>query len=153
MKLYLAQHGQAVDKKIDPERPLSDQGRQEVGNVAIYLKQSDVEIIDIYHSGKSRAAQTAAIIADILGINQLQPIDGIAPNDPVEPVVDVINNWTDDSMIVGHMPFLPHMASHLLTGNPPSDSDYLPGNMICLERDPHNNWSLASCLSYTSFTQ
>jgi len=153
VKLYLAQHGQAVDKRIDPERPLSDQGLQEVGSVANYLRQSDVKIKDIYHSGKSRAAQTAGIFADVLDINHLNEIDGINPNDPVEPIVDTINNWTEDTMIVGHMPFLPHMASHLLTGKPPSDSDYLPGNIVCLERDKHNQWSLAGCCTYASFNR
>jgi phosphohistidine phosphatase len=30
MKLYLMQHGQAMAKEQDPERPLTQQGRQDV---------------------------------------------------------------------------------------------------------------------------
>ena len=151
MKLYLAQHGLAVDKKIDPDRPLSDQGRLEVGNVANYLKQSDITIDNIYHSGKTRAAQTADIFADILDIDRTEKIDGINPNDTVEPLVNTINTWTTDAMVIGHMPFLPRIVSRLLTGNAPSDSSDLPGNIICLEKDDSGKWSLAGCCTYTSF--
>ena len=37
MYLYLVQHGAAVSKEIDPERPLSQEGRAEVRKVASYL--------------------------------------------------------------------------------------------------------------------
>jgi len=153
MKLYLAQHGQAVDKNVDPDRPLSDQGHTEVGNVASYLKQSDTKITDIYHSGKPRAAQTANIFANILEVDHLDQLDGINPNDAVEPIVNTINGWTSDTMIVGHIPFLPHIVSRLLTDSEPSDSDYLPGNIICLERADNNKWSLAGCCTYASFNK
>jgi phosphohistidine phosphatase len=152
MIIYLAQHGLAVDKKINPDRPLSDQGRLEVKNAANYLKQSDVAIKDIYHSGKTRADQTASIFADVLNIEHIEKLDGINPNDEPEPIVDLINNWTDDTMLVTHLPFLPHLVHLLLTGKPPSDSDYLPGNIICLEKDDSGEWLLAGSSNYASFS-
>ena len=40
MKLYLVQHGEAVSKQDDPERPLSEQGLQDVQAMAeIYFKR------------------------------------------------------------------------------------------------------------------
>jgi len=153
MILYLAQHGLAVDKKIDPERPLSDQGRLEVRNIAHYFKQSDIAIKNIYHSGKSRAAETASIFADVLKVDLLEKLDGINPNDDLEPIVDIINSWTADAMIVSHIPFLPRLTSHLLTGKPPSDSNYLPGNIVCLEKDNDNEWLLSGSSTYTSFSK
>lgn len=153
MIIYLAQHGLAVDKKVDPDRPLSDQGRLEVNNTANYLKQSDVAIKDIYHSGKTRADQTASIFADVLNIEHLEKLDGICPNDELEPIVDIINNWTDDTMLITHIPFLPRMVSLLLTGKPPADSNYLPGNIICLEKDNSGEWLLAGSSTYASFSQ
>lgn len=153
MKLYLAQHGQAVDKKIDPERPLSEQGRLQVRNVANYLRLADVDIEGIYHSGKSRAAQTAEIFASVLGIQHLDKLEGLNPNDAVEPLVQTINSWTTDSMLVGHIPFLPRMISRLLTNDDPTDSHYLPGNIVCLEKDNNNQWSLAGCCTYSSFNK
>ncbi|MCW8963740.1 MAG: phosphohistidine phosphatase SixA [Gammaproteobacteria bacterium] len=151
MKLYLIQHGQAVDKKTDPQRPLSEQGKLEVGDVANYFRQSGLHIAHIYHSGKPRAAQTARIFANVLDIAHVEQLNGINPNDPVEPVVEIIEEWTENTMIVGHLPFLPHLVSRLLTGNAPSDADYLPGNIISLESDDHKTWSLAASGTYDSF--
>ena len=153
MIIYLVQHGLAVDKKIDSDRPLSDQGRLEVNNAANYLKQSGIAIKDIYHSGKTRAEQTASIFADVLNIEHLEKLEGICPNDDLEPIIDIINNWAGDTMIVSHIPFLPHLVHQLLTGKPPSDSDYLPGNIICLEKDTSGEWLLAGSSTYASFIQ
>jgi len=151
MILYLAQHGLAVDKNIDPDRPLSEQGRLEVTNAALYFKQSGITVNNVYHSGKLRAAQTADIFADVLNIEHCEKLDGINPNDDVEPVIDIIHSWTTDSMVVTHIPFLPRMVSHLLTGKPPSDSSHLPGNIICLEEDNNGEWLLAESSTYSSF--
>jgi len=152
MKLYLAQHGKAVDKRVDPQRPLSEQGELEVSNVANYLKQSDVEISNIYHSGKARAEQTAEIIADVLGVAEMEQLNGINPNDDIEPIVKTVNLWKSDSMIVSHIPFLPRIIAALLTGNTTTESESLPGNIVCLEKDEQNNWSLAGCCTYSSFS-
>lgn len=152
MKLYLAQHGKAVDKQVDPQRPLSDQGELEVTNVANYLKQSDVDISNIYHSGKTRAQQTAGIMAKVLQIPKQEQLDGINPNDDIEPIVNRVNSWNTDSMIVSHIPFLPRIVAALLTGSVSYASTSLPGNIVCLEKDKQNNWSLSGCCTYSSFS-
>jgi phosphohistidine phosphatase len=153
MKLYLAQHGPAVDKSINRDRPLSDIGQEEVNGVAKYLKQSNAKIAGIYHSGKTRAEQTAEIFASQLGIGNVEQLDGLNPNDDVEAVVEKINSLTDDTMIVTHIPFLPRMVSRLLTGDPASEASALPGNIVCLDRDAEGFWSLAGCCAYDSFDQ
>ncbi len=153
MKLYLAQHGPAVDKSVDRDRPLSDIGQAEVNGVAKYLKQANARIAGIYHSGKTRAEQTAEIFASELGINNVEQMDGLNPNDDVEAVVEKINSLTDDTMIVTHIPFLPRMVSRLLTGDSASEASALPGNIVCLDRDQEGFWSLAGCCAYDSFDQ
>ena len=45
MKLYLVQHGQAVSKEEDPERPLSEQGREDVRRVATRLGEAGVRVV------------------------------------------------------------------------------------------------------------
>ncbi len=50
MKLYLMQHGDAVAKDIDPDRPLSKTGLADVKLVAASLSQP-IEISRIVHSG------------------------------------------------------------------------------------------------------
>ena len=59
MKLYLQQHGEAVSKDLDPERPLTGQGTEDVQRIARALKAAGVEITRAIHSGKLRAQQTA----------------------------------------------------------------------------------------------
>ncbi len=43
MRLYLMQHGNPVMEEVDPERPLSDQGKSDVRKVAEFLKRARVE--------------------------------------------------------------------------------------------------------------
>ena len=63
MQILLAQHGDAVPKEVDEDRPLSDKGRADVERVAATLRQGQVSVSRIIHSGKTRAEQTS----DILG--------------------------------------------------------------------------------------
>ena len=36
MNIYLVRHGEAVSEKLDPERPLTSSGRQEVERIGRY---------------------------------------------------------------------------------------------------------------------
>ena len=66
MRLYLTQHGLAVPKDVDPDRPLSEQGRQDVRRLADFLGHAGVRVEQFLHSSKTRAEQTAAILAEPL---------------------------------------------------------------------------------------
>ena len=57
MKLYLTQHGLAVAKDVDPERPLSEQGRRDVRRLVDFLADAGVRVKQVLHSGKTRAEQ------------------------------------------------------------------------------------------------
>ena len=63
MKVYLVQHGKAVDKSVDPERPLSDEGTQQTQAVADFIASLNIKVECIWHSGKMRAHQTAEILS------------------------------------------------------------------------------------------
>lgn len=66
MKLYLVQHGEAVSKQEDPERPLSEQGTRDVQAMAGFLKHAGIKVVRVWHSGKRRAEQTAIILAKVV---------------------------------------------------------------------------------------
>ena len=68
MRIYLMQHGKPVPKEEDPDRPLSDQGKGEVEKVSEFLWKSGVKVQEAFHSGKTRARQTAEIM-----VSQLNP--------------------------------------------------------------------------------
>ncbi len=144
MKLYLVQHGDAVAKELDPERPLSDQGRIDVQSVTRFLARAGIGVPVILHSGKKRAAQTAELLAGGVGQSPSpDKISGIDPLDPVAPFAQTVGEWTSDTMVVGHLPFLGKLASLLVTGNEtPSVVAFQPASVACLERGQNDRWTL-----------
>ena len=118
MQLYLVQHGEAKPKEADPDRPLTDDGRREVERTAAVLAKLGLSVDCIWHSGKTRADQTAQVLAAALAPSQgVVRRDGLAPNDPVKPVRKELASATADVMVVGHLPFLAKLASALLAGD------------------------------------
>ena len=66
MRIYLVQHGEAASKDVDPQRPLTQKGRQDVTKTANFLMASGAHIDMIWHSTKTRAIETAGIFAKAL---------------------------------------------------------------------------------------
>jgi phosphohistidine phosphatase len=145
MRIYLTQHGLALPKDVDPDRPLSSQGRDDVRRLADFLGTADIQVEQVLHSGKTRAAQTATILAEVLladGQPRAQP--GLGPNDPVETLSAAIAAWSVDTLIVGHLPYLGRLASRLLVDDPDRPLlAFQPGSMACLEQDAQRRWALA----------
>lgn len=145
MHLYLAQHGLAVPEDVDPNRPLSEPGRTDIQRLAARLGRAGIVVEQVLHSGKTRAAQTAEILAEpLLAGGAPQARGGLKPNDPVEALASEIADWSADTLIVGHLPFVGRLASHLLVGdaNQPLLT-FQPGSLACLERDADGHWRLA----------
>ena len=144
MKIYLVQHGEAVAKEVDPERPLTEQGMTDVQRVARALKHAGVEVKRVIHSGKLRAKQTAEILAaEIAPMLQLETSDLINPNDNPGAFDLQTAGGSMDTMVVGHLPFMAKLVSHLVTG----DDDnilvaYQPGSIVCLELIEKDDWQI-----------
>lgn len=145
MKLYLIQHGEATTEEIDPSRPLTPKGRGDIQKIAFFLKDAGVDPRLILHSGKTRARQTAEIIAAQLGPDcQVKEREGLAPNDPVKGIISEISGTANDLMIVGHMPFLGKLASTLLTGSESKNVvAFRQGRVVCLQRNEDQTWQVA----------
>ncbi|NEV60322.1 phosphohistidine phosphatase SixA [Thiorhodococcus minor] len=145
MHLYLAQHGLAVPEDVDPERPLSPKGRTDIERLAARLDRAGIVVERMLHSGKTRAAQTAEILAGPLRAGAVpQARGGLRPNDPVEALASEIADWSADTLIVGHLPFVGRLASHLLVADAnQSLLAFQPGSLACLERDADGHWRLA----------
>lgn len=142
MRLYLVQHGEAVAKDIDPGRPLSANGEQEVRNLAAFLETQRVNVERIVHSGKLRARQTAEILAEkLLFKGEVVAISGIDPGDSVIEFSPRAHKLKQHTMLVGHLPFLGKLIAYLTTGHEEHDIvAYHPGSCVCLERDPEKDW-------------
>jgi phosphohistidine phosphatase len=145
MRLYLAQHGQAVSKDIDPDRPLIEQGRRDLQRLAAFLGTAGVRVDVVLHSGKTRAAQTAALLATaVLPTGQPQARAGLGPTDPLEQLAPELGFWSADTLIVGHLPYLGRLASLLLASDPDRPTlAFQPGSLACLERAADGSWVLA----------
>ena len=147
MHLYIARHGLAVPKDEDPNCPLSETGRRDVARMASFLARTRPTISRIIHSGKTRAAQTALIYAETLGPGRLveEALDGLRPNDPTDPVARAAEEWTDDTMVVSHLPLVGKLVARLVTGNEDeSVVHFQTGTVACLKRgDNGDGWTIA----------
>ncbi len=133
MKCYIAQHGDALSKEDNPGRPLSEDGRDDIHALARQLQHLGIQPKRIYHSGKLRAQQTADIIADRLGCQQMvQALEGIGPNDDAAGFAAKLKKVSVDVLIVSHMPFVQKLCNALL-GNEAVDFHFSPGKLVCLD--------------------
>jgi len=103
----------------------------------------------IWHSNKIRTRETADIVVEIAGWSS-KPIEtqGLRPSSPVEEAAIQIEAEDTDLVIVGHMPFMSGLASHLVSG--PGTTSYWEfatcGTLI-LERSGRGQWVV---LAFTS---
>ena len=144
MYLYLVQHGRAMSKEQDPERPLSDEGRADVRKITSFLYSGvGLDVARIYESGKLRATQTAEIIGSALNVSVLKE-EGLSPLDNPGAWAEKLKDIKEDTMLVGHLPHLGKLASLLLSGSlsgslsgaPKVDIlEFSPGGVLCLKRD------------------
>ncbi|KHF25847.1 phosphohistidine phosphatase SixA [Solemya velum gill symbiont] len=143
MKLYLAQHGDAVGKMIDPERPLSGKGKEDVSKMADFLTKAGVRVDRVIHSGKLRAQQTASILARSIAPGVPVETSGfINPNDDPASFHWERGGPKQDILVVGHLPFMEKLVAHLVTGDMERDiTDYDPGSVVCLEYS-HDSWQI-----------
>ena len=135
--MYLARHGEPTSEAENPQRPLSARGRAEVRRVGAAAARLGLRPIEIRHSGKCRAAQTAEIFAEALGLREaVVAASGLAPNDDVWPVAAALAATSQSVMLVGHLPFLSRLASLLLVGDPDRPLVQFPmGGIVCLARE------------------
>jgi phosphohistidine phosphatase len=148
MKLYLVRHGEARNKAEDPQRSLTERGREDVARVAAYTVGSGVRVVQIRHSGKRRAEETAIILGEHLSpVGGVISVQGLAPNDEVHPMVKTINNQTQPIMLVSHLPFLDRLASQLITGKPNASLTQLrTGGIVALARE-NSDWVISWAIS------
>jgi phosphohistidine phosphatase len=110
--IWLLRHGDAEDGSPDSERPLSEKGREQARAVGAALKALGVEIDACLSSPKVRAAETARLACEPLGVEpELEPKLAGGPFD-AEALAAGLG---DEVLLVGHDPDF-SMAVHSLTG-------------------------------------
>jgi len=144
MKIYLVQHAKAASKDVDPERSLTEEGRSDIRKVADFIKPLNLSVNYLWHSTKTRAIQTAEVLAEVVRINKEKiEREGLAPNDDVVSIKDELVAAQQDTMIVSHMPFVSKLASLLLTGREFADTvAFRQGGIVALNSSDENQWQV-----------
>ena len=110
--IWLLRHGDAADGSPDAERPLTERGEGEARAAGAALAALGVELDACLASPKVRAADTAKLACEELGVDfELEPKLGGGPFD-AEALAAGLG---DEVMLVGHDPDF-SMAVHSLTG-------------------------------------
>jgi phosphohistidine phosphatase len=117
--VILMRHGEASPHSFggDAARELTEFGQQQVRLVASGLLETGVEVSEIWHSPYVRAVQTAALMAEGLGVNRLVENPSLTPDSHPAAVIDSIRNAETGLMVVSHLPLIPELARLLLGGN------------------------------------
>ena len=144
MALFLVQHGTSVPKEVDPECPLTDDGRDTVERIARDAAGHKIEVDLIQHSGKTRARQTAEIMAYFLKpLGGVHEASGLGPLDDVALAAKGLSG-AENVMLVGHLPFMERLVSYLITGS--TDRivvKFQNGGIVRLDRAPETGvWFL-----------
>jgi phosphohistidine phosphatase len=131
--MYFVQHGISLDKSVDMDRPLSEQGKQHIKMIANHIAKQDLNIKRVFHSGKSRSAQTARLFAQILNVSNVQQHDSLNPNDDVNQLISLLE---DSCMYIGHLPHMEKLVSELLCGNEHVKIvQFENAAVVCINRD------------------
>jgi phosphohistidine phosphatase len=136
MELYLMQHGEALPKEVDPNRPLSPEGEEQVRIAGLALVRLGVRLERIVSSPKKRARQTAQAIADAIGVvGEIPALEALEPLTPPEETLLAIENVGDAGSILlaGHLPSLSEVAAYLM--NCQSPIAFRMGGIGCLRVD------------------
>jgi phosphohistidine phosphatase len=135
MALYLVQHGRSLPKEVDPDQGLSPEGRTETERIAHLAREYGLKVGGILHSGKTRARQTAEILAAALN-----PSEGIREAPGLGPL-DEVAQWKSLNpgarlMVVGHLPFMERLASLLVGGSHERPVvRFQNSGIVCLDRE------------------
>jgi phosphohistidine phosphatase len=109
--IWLLRHAEAEEGSPDAERKLTEKGERQARNAGLALKAAGIKIDACLSSPKVRAADSARLACEPLGVEvQLEPKLAGGPFDPEQLAVGL-----GEVLLVGHDPDF-SMAVHTLTG-------------------------------------
>jgi len=139
MKVFIYRHTDAEAGGPDEDRILSDNGREQVRNLARFVPEAEFnEISEIWHSTLVRSRQTMELFKEHVALFHNIELHSLAELEPDANVTDMGKLLADcegDVIICGHNPFLEELVTALCSGEPGMGLVNLKkGGMICMER-------------------
>ena len=109
--IWLLRHAEAAEGSPDAERELTEKGERQARNAGLALKALEIEPDICFASPKVRAADTARLTCEPLGVEyRLEPRLAGGPFDP-----EALAAGLEEVLLVGHDPDF-SMAVHSATG-------------------------------------
>jgi phosphohistidine phosphatase len=144
MVVYLVQHAEAKPEAEDPQRDLTAKGQMDIESVAHHMKRLNVQVRQIFHSGKTRAQTTAEVMARHLNPPRgISEAPGLAPLDPPEIWYERLAQMDEDILLVGHLPHLGSLAALLLSGDKDRNViNFQMGSAVRLRRVAADQWAV-----------
>jgi phosphohistidine phosphatase len=117
-----AGHSDETMPEDDAQRPLTPKGQKVSKNAAKMMRLMGARPTAVVTSPLDRAAQTAAIAAKVMGLEDGVTIcDALRPGTPIRDMIEALAPLfatTDTLLVVGHEPDLSHLAATLVSGQP-----------------------------------
>lgn len=145
MHLYLVQHAEAEPEEVNPQRPITQKGRSDTERCALLASRgSRVSTAVLYHSGKTRARETAEILAEyLIPAGGVIESPGLLPKDDPAIWMERLLQHSEDCMLVGHLPHLARLASLLLCGDAAKGIvEFKNSCILCMKRSDAAVWSV-----------
>ncbi len=143
MQLYLMRHGEAESELTNAQRPLSATGRNDIQRVAAFVRANiAINVKTIFHSGKTRARETAEILSSsVTSSEPMQVDDYLSPNADPEIWKDRLVGERESLMLVGHLPHLNRLVALLVCGDVSRTVvNFSTGTLVCLESNDLESW-------------
>jgi phosphohistidine phosphatase len=144
MNLLVIRHAIAMEReewartgRPDSDRPLTDTGRRRMRKNARGLQRISPHPDMIATSPWLRAADPARVVAETLGLAQLETIDAMLPDRHPQELADWLNDHGDLATIavVGHEPHLGELVTWLIGGPPGTNVEFKKGGACLLRID------------------
>jgi phosphohistidine phosphatase len=136
MLLYFVRHGKAAAGPRDAERPLTDDGADEMRRVARKLAKLGVAFDATLASPLIRARQTAEVLAAAGIAGVVEECAALAPGGTLDAALDRVAHHAARGAgrvaLVGHEPTLSAWAAHL-AGGPTCAFELKKGGIVGLE--------------------
>lgn len=144
MQLIVIRHAIAMDReeyaktgRPDSDRPLTDTGRRRMRKNARGLQRISPHPDLIGTSPWLRAADTAAVVAETLGVERMETVEAMLPDRPPLELANWLNSKSELSTVavVGHEPHLGELVTWLIGGNQGSNVEFKKGGACLLRID------------------
>jgi phosphohistidine phosphatase len=144
MLLLVIRHAIAMDReewartgRPDSDRPLTDTGRRRMRKNARGLQRVAPHPDLIATSPWLRAADTAAVVAETLGVERMETVDVMLPDRHPSELADWLNDRGELSVVavVGHEPHLGELVTWLIGGTPATNVEFKKGGACLLKID------------------